>query len=47
MDKVLVAVASTLEMLTGAMLIVAPTMIKLLSGTNISGATLPITQLTT
>jgi hypothetical protein len=44
MDKVLLAVASTLETLTGAVLIVASTMIKLLSGTNIFGATLAIVR---
>ena|SRR5437868_101082 len=44
MDKVLLAVASTLETLTGAVLIVAPTMIKLLLGTNISGPALAITR---
>jgi hypothetical protein len=44
MDKVLLGVASTFETLTGIALIIAPTMIKLLLGTDISGATLAIVR---
>ncbi len=44
-SKVLLAVASTLEALTGLGLIIAPTMIKFLLGTDISGATITIARM--
>ena len=43
MDKVLLAVASTLETVTGLALLIAPTTIKLL-GTDVSGPALAITR---
>ena len=43
MDKVLLAVASTLEAVTGLALLIAPTTIKLL-GTDVSGPALAITR---
>ena len=45
-SKVLLAVASTLEALTGLGLIIAPTMVKSLLGTDISGATITIARMT-
>jgi hypothetical protein len=43
-SKVLLAVASAFEALTGLGLIVAPTMVKFLLGTDISGATITIAR---
>lgn len=45
MNKVLLAAASTLEAVTGIALIVAPSMVRLLLGTDISGATLTIARI--
>lgn len=44
-SKALLAVASTLEALTGLGLIIAPTMVKFLLGTDISGATITIARM--
>jgi hypothetical protein len=41
-SKVLLAVASTFEALTGLGLIIAPTMVRFLLGTDIPGAAIPI-----
>ena len=45
-DKVLLAIASTLEAVTGVGLIIAPTMVRSLLGTDISGAALVIARMT-
>jgi hypothetical protein len=45
MDKVLLAVAAIFEAITGIVLIIAPRIIKLLLGTNISDATPPIARI--
>jgi len=44
-SKVLLAVASTLEALTGLWLTIAPMMVKSLLGTDISGATITIARM--
>jgi len=44
-DKVLLAVASTLEGLTGAALIIAPSMVRFLFGREISGSALAIARI--
>ena len=44
-SKALLAVASTLEALTGLGLIIAPTMVKFLLGTDISGASITIARM--
>src|SRR5438128_8534735 len=44
-DKVLLAIASTLEAVTGVGLIIAPTMVRSLLGTDISGAALAIARM--
>jgi hypothetical protein len=44
-SKALLAVASTLEALTGLGLIIAPTMVKSLLGRDISGATITIARM--
>ena len=44
-SKVLLAVASTFEALTGLGLIIAPTMVKSLLGMDISGAAIPIVRM--
>jgi hypothetical protein len=44
-SKVLLGVASTLEALTGLGLIIAPTMVKLLLGTDISGTAISIARM--
>jgi len=44
-SKALLAVASTLEALTGLGFIIAPTMVKFLLGTDISGATITIARM--
>ena len=45
-NKVLLAVASTLEAFTGLVLIIAPSMIRSVLGTNVSGAALVIARMT-
>ncbi len=44
-NKVLLAVASTLETVTGLALIIAPSLVRFLVGTDISGATLVIVRM--
>ena len=45
MNKVLLAVAATLEAVTGLALIIAPSIVRLLLGTDISGAALVIARM--
>ena len=45
MAKVLLVIASTLEAVTGVGLIIAPTMVRSLLGTDISGAALAIARM--
>jgi uncharacterized protein YjeT (DUF2065 family) len=45
MNKLLLAVASTLEALTGLALIIAPSLVRFLVGTDISGAALAIVRI--
>src|SRR5690348_14497454 len=45
MNKVLLAVAATFEAVTGIVLIVAPNIVRLLLGTDISGAVLVIARM--
>ena len=44
-SKALLAVVSTLEALTGLGLIIAPTMVKFLLGTDVSGAVITIARM--
>jgi uncharacterized protein YjeT (DUF2065 family) len=46
MNKVLLAVASTLEAVTGIGLIIAPSMVRFVLGPDVSGASLAITRMT-
>jgi hypothetical protein len=45
MNKVLLAIAATFETVTGIVLIVAPNIVRLLLGTDISGAALVIARM--
>jgi hypothetical protein len=45
MNKVLLAVASTLEAVTGLSLVIAPSIVRFLLGTDISGAALVIARM--